>query len=64
MSVETFCNETVESRDLVIGVVESNTLGQGSKPAELEAAWRNMRTKLQKKEKENTVIQNLQGPRK
>ena len=23
MSVETFCNETVESRDLVIGVVES-----------------------------------------
>ena len=33
-----FCNETVESRDLVIGVVESNTLGQGSKPAELDTA--------------------------
>ena len=39
-------------------------MGKGSKPAELEAAWRNTRTKLQKNAKENIIIQDLQGPRK
>ena len=43
---------------------EANTLGQGSNPAELEAAWRNTRTKLQKNAKENIIIQNVQGSRK
>ena len=28
--------------------MDANTLGQGSKPAEQEAAWRNSRTRLQK----------------
>ena len=42
----------------------ANTLGQGSNLAELEAAWRNTRTKLQKNAKENIIIQNVQGSRK
>ena len=42
----------------------ANTLGQGSKPAQLEAPWRNTRTPLQKNAKENIITQNLQGPRK